>query len=80
MCSSCGNLRSECSDPAIDWHPHEAVCWATASRDWGIRRLQEKHKNAKPSTDALHPLDGVLVWVSQFPPADDEVPTMTEGG
>lgn len=78
MCGSCGNLRSECSDPSIDWHPHEAVCWATATRDWGVRRLQEKHKNAKPDTEALHPLDGVSVWVSQTPPLDELLPT--EGG
>ena len=72
VCPSCGNLRSECSDPSIDWHPHTSVCYATATREWGIRKLQEKHKNVEPSSNALHPLDGVSVYVATVPPEDDE--------
>ena len=71
VCPSCGNLRSVCSDPARDWHPHESVCWPTATREWGVRRLQAKHEKVEVSDDALHPLDGVSVWVADEPPEDD---------
>lgn len=72
MCPSCGNLRSECSDPTRDWHPHTTVCWATATRDWGARRLAEKHKHADLADDALHPLDGVSIFAAPFPPDVDD--------
>ncbi len=72
MCARCGNLRSECSDPAIDWHPRTSVCWASASSEWAKRRLQAKHAEAKVSDDALHPLDGRWVWVSSVPPDGDD--------
>lgn len=65
VCRQCGNLRSECSDPDVDWHPQESVCWATATRDWGIRVLADRHKDEKPGIDAIHPLDGVTVWTSR---------------
>lgn len=71
VCSSCGNLLSECRDPSIDWHGHESVCWATATRDWWMRRLQDEHKDATPGPEALHPLDGVAVWASRIPPEGD---------
>lgn len=70
ICPRCGNLSSLCSDPNVDWHPQETVCWATATREWGIRRLQAKHKDFKPdATDArgeplMSPLDGVALWVT----------------
>ena len=64
VCSRCGNLRSVCSDPNIDWHPQTSVCWPTASIEWGKRRLQEKYEQAKPRGDALHPLDGVSIWAA----------------
>lgn len=72
VCSQCGNLRAECSDPAVDWHPRTSVCWASASTAWGLRKLAEKHKNKHPGTDALHPTDGVSVWVSSIPPAEGQ--------
>lgn len=84
VCPRCGNLRSECSDPDVDWHPHESVCWATASRDWGVRRLHSKHEGKKPNPDALHPLDGVAVYVSQQAPTGPDPfagsPNTPEGG
>jgi len=70
VCSQCGNLRSVCSDPAMDWHPQESVCWPTATRQWGVRRLQDEHKDfdlkARDERGELRmsPLDGVSVWVS----------------
>jgi hypothetical protein len=72
VCPRCGNLRSECSDPTIDWHPHESVCWASATRDWGMRVLRDKHETKKPGAAALHPLDGVTVFVSQQEPEGDD--------
>lgn len=67
---SCGNLRSVCSDPDVDWHPQESVCWASATRQWGVRRLQEQHKGFDYEArddrgePLMSPLDGVSVWVS----------------
>lgn len=72
ICSSCGNLREECSDPERDWHPHESTCYATGTREWGIRRLREKHKSTSVASDAMHPLDGVSVWVSPDAPPEGE--------
>lgn len=69
---SCGNLRSVCSDPALDWHPQESVCWVAATREWGIRRVRAKHKDFKEdATDdrgelRMSPLDGVSIWVSDI--------------
>lgn len=74
VCPSCGNLRSECSDPQRDWHPRDSVCYAAASREWGLRRLQSKYKDRKVGDHALHPLDGVSVWVSADAPPEDEDP------
>lgn len=74
MCGRCGNLRSECSDPTIDWHPQVEHCWADASKVWGVRRLREKHRDAEPTPAELHPLDGAVVWVSKdnlSPSSDD---------
>lgn len=67
---SCGNLRSVCSNPDVDWHPQESVCWATATRQWGVRRLQDQHKDFdyeardERGEPLMSPLDGVSVWVS----------------
>lgn len=72
ICQRCGNLRSECSDPARDWHPQESVCWASATTAWGLRRLQNKHKGFKydeldsRGEPLMSPLDGVSVWVSEY--------------
>lgn len=70
ICARCGNLRSLCSDPAIDWHPQESVCWVTATQEWGWRRLHNKHKDFKTDTlddrgePPMSPLDGLSVWVT----------------
>lgn len=70
VCPRCGNLTSVCSDPDVDWHPQETVCWASATRDWGLRRLQAQHKDFDyDATDErgellMSPLDGMAVWVS----------------
>ena len=72
VCSECGNLRSECSDPERDWHPRQGVCYATATVKWGWRRLEEKHKDEAYTPEALHSLDGVLVGASEFPPEGDD--------
>ena len=72
VCPSCGNLRSECSDPGIDWHPRTTVCYATASREWGLRRLNARHADVKPDDKALHPLDGLSVFPSRIAPDPDE--------
>lgn len=69
---SCGNLRSVCSDPTVDWHPQESVCYAAGTQAWGIRRLQAQHKGFdEAATDErgeplMSPLDGVSVWVSDI--------------
>ena len=73
MCPRCGNLRAECSDETIDWHPRTSVCWATATREWAWERLRERHKGEKVDPQALHPLDGHWVWVStEAPPLDED--------
>lgn len=74
VCSKCGNLRSVCSNPELDWHPHTDVCWPTATAEWGVRRLQAKHEKVDRDGTKLHPLDGVSVYTSQHPPdpEDDE--------
>lgn len=71
VCPDCGNLRSVCSDPSVDWHPHKAVCYASAAAEWGARVLQERFGDTKAPDGAL-PLDGVKVWVAQEPPEVDE--------
>lgn len=72
MCSSCGNLRSVCSDPLIDWHPRTTVCWATATREWGKRVLEKRYEKSDFPTDSLTPLDGRAVYVSEIEPAPEE--------
>lgn len=71
ICPRCGNLRSICSDPNIDWHPHESVCWPSATAEWGMRRLRKKHPDEKEVGGALHPLDGVRVFAADAPPEVD---------
>lgn len=68
MCSRCGNLVSVCSDPTLDWHPSTVTCWASASVEWGWRRLRKKHPAKDEDGDALHPLDGVRVHASRQQP------------
>lgn len=71
VCSRCGNLRSECGDPTIDWHPNESTCYASASREWGWRKLREKYKDDPPGTQGLHDLDGVAVYTTRDAPEVD---------
>lgn len=73
MCPRCGNLRAECSDDSIEWHPRTSVCWASATTDWAKGVLRERYKDAKPADGALHPLDGRWVWVStEAPPLGED--------
>jgi hypothetical protein len=72
VCRRCGNLISDCSNPAIDWHPRKAVCWASATTDLANRHLRERYAGKTPEPDSLHPMDGVRVWVSQIAPPPDE--------
>lgn len=72
VCPRCGNLRAECENPDLDWHPRTSVCWAMATEEWAGRRLQARHEGEKVSDDALHPLDGRWVWVSTVAPAEGE--------
>lgn len=64
---SCGNLRSVCSDPDVDWHPRTSVCYATAAIEWGRRRLDEKWANKK-AEDGATPLDGVGIYATEQAP------------
>lgn len=59
----------------MPWYPQRVMCYATASQALTQRRLNEKHKNNRPGIDALHPTDGMAVWVSQhdLSPDDDFV-------
>lgn len=72
VCSDCGNLRSECSDPTIDWHPRKSVCYASAATSWGWRKLHEHYPPDKKESDGAHRLDGVSLWVSSVEPASDD--------
>lgn len=72
ICPRCGNLRSECEDPSVDWHPRTAVCWASGSQEWAKRLLHEAHEKDKPERGEMHALEGRWVWVSQIKPNPDE--------
>lgn len=72
VCPQCGNLRSECSDPTIDWHPRSSVCWATASREWGERVLRKKHEKEQVEDNQLDYMAGRWVWVSTIAPDFDK--------
>lgn len=74
VCSRCGNLRSECSDPDRDWHVRDSVCYASATSAWGLRQLEEKHKARPLLGPQLHPLDGVSVYVTSDAPPPEEDP------
>lgn len=60
---SCGNLRSVCSDPAVDWHAQRSTCYATAGEALTWRQVNEKYKGNERGTKP-HTLDGVNVWVA----------------
>lgn len=59
---SCGNLRSVCSDPEVDWYAQKSVCYASAGEAVTHRLLDEKY--GRERTTKPHSLDGVTVWVS----------------
>ncbi len=63
VCSSCGSLKSVCSNPEQGWYPQRDFCSNAASHEVTMRRLRHKHKDNEPGK-APHPLDGVTVWMS----------------
>lgn len=63
-----------CSDPDIDWHAHMAVCWPTATAEWGQRRLRELHKDDKVADGSLSDTDGVTIFSSILPPTPEADP------
>jgi len=70
VCPSCGNLRSECSDPNIDWHPRSTVCWNTATQGWAWGQIHERYKNHPK--DVLNPVPGAMLWLAQSEPPEGE--------
>lgn len=73
LCSACGNLRTVCSDPDRVWYPQRTMCYATANREVTQRRVLKRNEDVKQTADALHPMDGMGVWVSEddLTPDDD---------
>lgn len=72
MCTRCGNLRSVCSDPNLDWHAHTSTCWPSATVDWTLRRMRDRDSRATHVGDhALRETDGVTVFASQVEAEDD---------
>lgn len=65
VCSSCGFLRSVCSDPELGVYPQRSMCYVTAAETFTWRRVREKHKGNEPGTKEMHPLDGMSVWMSE---------------
>lgn len=72
ICPDCGNLRSICSDPTRQWYVNRRMCFATAARSLMWRAVREKHKDNEPGTKALHPLDGMDLWASEFDLTPDD--------
>ncbi len=64
VCDRCGNLRSVCHNPDIEWFPQRDMCYPTADLEVARRRLAAKHEKNKPGSKP-HPLDGMRVWMSQ---------------
>lgn len=71
VCRRCGNLRTVCSNPSIDWHAHTSVCWPSATAEWGNRRFRELHEDDKKSAGQLRETDGVVVFPSTLEPEFD---------
>lgn len=63
ICIHCGNLRSVCSDPERPLFPQRSMCYVTAVKDLTARKVRAKY-DKEPSTDELHPTDGMTVWAS----------------
>lgn len=72
VCGQCGGLRSECSNPDLDWHPRTDVCWATATTEWAKRKLVKDNPSSDVGDGEMTYLDGRWVWVSQTPPPEGE--------
>lgn len=66
ICPQCGNLRSVCSNPDIDWHPQESYCYSTAAVQWRWRKLHEEYPAEAKVATGEHPLDGLNVWASDL--------------
>lgn len=64
VCSSCGNLKSVCSQPGLRLYPQREECYVTAAQELVMRRLHKKYAR-EPGTDSLHALDGVSVWMAE---------------
>lgn len=63
-CPDCGQPRSICSDPSVDYFPQRAICWATAALRVAQRRWDRHTEDAQPDASGYLPGDGVTVWVS----------------
>ena len=66
ICPQCGNLRSVCSNPDIDWHPQETYCYASGAVEWRKRKLREEYPLDVKAPDGAHALDGIIVWASDI--------------
>lgn len=85
ICSLCGNVREDCSDPDRPWYPQRHVCYASRAQAVADRQYGEKH-NKQPFhnghearwTDKYTPQapfhfrDGTRVWVSQYDLTPDD--------
>lgn len=65
ICPSCGNLRSECSDPERQWFPQRTMCYASASLEVVRRRVTKKYGHPTHNDSEVHDTDGMQVWVAQ---------------
>lgn len=74
VCPRCGNLKSVCSDRERTWHAGAAVCWPSATREWAWRRIQKQYEGVEGTDEELGPLDGLLVYASEFEPPEAENP------
>ena len=85
ICSQCGNVREDCSDPTKPWHEQRDICYARRAQAWADRMYGEKHKD-RPFHDGndrgwsdkatarapFHFRDGVRVWVSPYDLTPDD--------
>lgn len=77
VCSVCGNLREDCSDPDFIWYPQRHTCYASRQQATADRQYGEKH-GERPYHDGrehgwsdkatakapFHFRDGVRVFVA----------------
>ena len=80
VCPQCGNLREECADEMVEWHPRTDVCHATAAQQWGQRVLQEKYAKVEAGPLERRYLDARWVYVTRQEPTegDDEIGDLLE--